>query len=205
MVMSYLPLKKGKGYASLLASSFEAEAMGISSIEQFDELYSSFKLAHPKADHYPYAFRIRGYEKSSDDGEPGSSAGKPILMMLEERDIDCALVIVARYFGGTKLGVGRLKRCFVEAAKASLDEASYGCEHPFRLYHLSLSYSRYQEIKRLAKKSGFILKDEQFALEVKANLYVDGKIPFDAASLLIKEEEVVGEEEVTLLLEGKND
>ncbi len=194
--MSYLPLIKGSGFASLLASSFEAEALPLKEPSSFEKAYASFKASHPKADHYPYALRAKGYEKSSDDGEPGGSAGKAMLLMLEERDVDCCLLVVARYFGGTKLGVGRLKRCFLEASKKALDEASYGEEKDVLRVRLSLSYSRYEEVKRLCKKHGYELKDEQFAMQVEANLYVDGTIPFDENSLLLKQEEILCQEHV---------
>lgn len=197
--MSYLPLIKGSGFASLLSSSFEAEALPLEDPASFEEAYASFKAAHPKADHYPYALRVKGYEKSSDDGEPGGSAGKAMLIMLEERDIDCCLVVVARYFGGTKLGVGRLKRCFLEASKEALDKATYGEEQDVLKIHLSLSYSRYEEVKRLCKKHGYELKDEQFAMQVETNLYVDGTIPFDENSLLLKQEEILSQEHVKLV------
>ena len=200
--MSYLILKKGSGFASLLSSSFEAEALPLPEASSFEEAYASFKSAHPKADHYPYALRVRGYEKSSDDGEPGGSAGKAMLIMLEERNIDCCLLVVARYFGGTKLGVGRLKRCFLEASKGALDNAAYGEEREYLCLSLKLSYSRYEEVKRLAKKHGLTLKDEQFGMEVEAKLLVDGTIPFDASKLLLKEEEILFEERVMQVVEG---
>ncbi len=202
--MSYLILKKGSGFASLLSSSFEAEALPLGSPSSFEEAYSSFKSAHPKADHYPYAFRAKGYEKSSDDGEPGGSAGKAMLIMLEERGIDDCLLVVARYFGGTKLGVGRLKRCFLEASKKALDDAPYGEEKEYLCLNLSLSYSRYEEVKRLAKKHGYSLKDERFLMEVEAKLLVDGTIPFDASSLLLQEKEIVSQEKVIEVVEARS-
>ena len=194
--MSYLPLAKGCGFASLLSSTFEAEALPLDDPSSFEATYSSFKSAHPKADHYPYALRVKGYEKSSDDGEPGGSAGKAMLIMLEERDIDCCMIAVARYFGGTKLGVGRLKRCFLEASKEALDKASYGEEKDVLRIRLSLSYSRYEEVKRLCKKHGYELKEEQFEMQVEANLYVDGTIPFDENTLLLQQEEILHQEHV---------
>ena len=202
--MNYLVLNKGSGFASLLSSSFEAEALPLADASSFENTYASFKASHPKADHYPFAFRIRGYEKSSDDGEPGGSAGKAMLVMLEERGIDCCAIIVARYFGGTKLGVGRLKRCFLLAAKEALDKASYGEERDYLRLSLRLSYSRYEEVKRLSKKYGFELKDERFLMEVEADLLVDGTIPFDASKLLLQEREIVRSGRVKQVVEVKS-
>ena len=85
--MSYRILKKGEGRASLLGSTFEAEALPLESVSDFPSVYASFKLAHPKADHYPYAYRVGELFKSSDDGEPGGTAGKGLLVMLEEEGV----------------------------------------------------------------------------------------------------------------------
>ncbi len=201
--MSYIVLKEGRGFSSLLSSNFEAEAIPLGDASTFEDAYSSFKARHPKADHYPYAMRVNGAEKSSDDGEPGGSAGKAMLVMMEERGIEGCLLVVARYFGGTKLGVGRLKRCFTQAAKEALDSASYGELAPFLCLGLRLSYSRYEEVKRLSKKYAYELKDERFGMEVEAKLLVDGTIPFDASRLLLKKEEIASSEHLILVKENE--
>ena len=203
--MSYRILKKGEGRASLLGSTFEAEALPLESVSDFPSVYASFKLAHPKADHYPYAYRVGELFKSSDDGEPGGTAGKGLLVMLEEEGVQNAAILVARYFGGTKLGTGRLHRCFLSAGKESLSNASLGEETPYLCLHLDLSYSRYEEVKRLCKKKGYELGEEQYGLSVKANLYVDGKISFRSEELFLREEEILFRETIIRLKEVEHD
>ena len=203
--MSYRILKKGEGRASLLGSTFEAEALPLESVSDFPSVYASFKLAHPKADHYPYAYRVGELFKSSDDGEPGGTAGKGLLVMLEEEGVQNAAILVARYFGGTKLGTGRLHRCFLSAGKESLSNAALGEETPYLCLHLDLSYSRYEEVKRLCKKKGYELGEEQYGLSVKANLYVDGKISFRGEELFLREEEILFRETITRLKEVEHD
>lgn len=203
--MSYRILKKGEGRASLLGSTFEAEALPLESVSDFPSVYASFKLAHPKADHYPYAYRVGELFKSSDDGEPGGTAGKGLLVMLEEEGVQNAAILVARYFGGTKLGTGRLHRCFLSAGKESLSNAALGEETTYLCLHLDLSYSRYEEVKRLCKKKGYELGEEQYGLSVKANLYVDGKISFRGEELFLREEEILFRETIIRLKEVEHD
>lgn len=203
--MSYRILKKGEGRASLLGSTFEAEALPLESVSDFPSVYASFKLAHPKADHYPYAYRVGELFKSSDDGEPGGTAGKGLLVMLEEEGVQNAALLVARYFGGAKLGTGRLHRCFLSAGKESLSNAALGEETPYLCLHLDLSYSRYEEVKRLCKKKGYELGEEQYGLSVKANLYVDGKISFRGEQLFLREEEILFRETIIRLKEVEHD
>ena len=82
---------------------------------------------HPKATHHCYAFRtgIQGENyRANDDGEPSGSAGLPIFNQLLANDITNVLVIVVRYYGGTKLGVSGLVKAYKESAKITLEEAS---------------------------------------------------------------------------------
>jgi len=81
----------------------------------------------PDAGHHCSAWRIASpsIDRASDDGEPGGSAGRPILSQLTGRDLVDTAVIVSRYWGGTKLGVGGLVRAYGGAAGLALDVASF--------------------------------------------------------------------------------
>ena len=80
---------------------------------------------HSRASHYCYAWRIDAQERSSDDGEPKGSAGPPILKRLRSKDCFQAMLVVVRYFGGTKLGVGGLVRAYGSTAAAVLQKGSF--------------------------------------------------------------------------------
>lgn len=76
------------------------------------------------ASHHCWAYHLRdGRHRSSDDGEPGGSAGRPILAQIEGHDVTDVMVIVVRWFGGTKLGVGGLIRAYGGCAGRGLDRA----------------------------------------------------------------------------------
>lgn len=78
----------------------------------------------PDASHHTWAFRLRGgRHRHSDDGEPGGSAGRPILAQIDGHGLVDVVVVVVRWFGGTKLGVGGLIRAYGAAAGRTLDRA----------------------------------------------------------------------------------
>lgn len=108
-------------------SKFLAYAYPISSIKEFEYCLDEIKSIHPKARHYCYAYRI-GIEgkiyRANDDGEPSGTAGKPILGQLLSQNVSDTLVIVVRYFGGTKLGASGLINAYKQAAFESLNSAS---------------------------------------------------------------------------------
>jgi uncharacterized YigZ family protein len=113
-------------------SRFIANLAPVSSLGAAAEFLASVSLLHPSASHHCYAWRLAsGESRSSDDGEPRGSAGPPILRRLEscpgihgERaEIVDAAIVVTRYFGGTKLGIGGLIRSYGAAAAEVLSTA----------------------------------------------------------------------------------
>lgn len=97
----------------------------------------------PDATHHAWAFRLAsGRERSSDDGEPGGTAGPPILQRIAGAGLHDVVVVVTRYYGGTNLGKGGLVRAYGAAAAAALDDlptrtrpvlATYDLEHGYEL------------------------------------------------------------------------
>jgi uncharacterized YigZ family protein len=101
---------------------------------------SRLREEFPSATHHCFAWRLAdGTLRSSDDGEPKGTAGRPILLELEGRRLSDVAVVVTRYYGGTKLGTGGLARAYGEAAGAVLDLAKI-VEVPV-VASLRLSYS----------------------------------------------------------------
>ena len=81
------------------------------------------KARHADATHNCWAYRIGPEVRFSDDGEPGGTAGRPMLEVLQKRDLDFVLAVVTRYYGGTKLGAGGLVRAYSGSLAKALDEA----------------------------------------------------------------------------------
>ena len=113
-------LSKEKG------SKFIGFAYPVSDEKELKSALLHLKELHPKATHHCYAFRIgmngENY-RANDDGEPSGSAGLPIYNQLLAHEITNVLVVVIRYYGGTKLGVSGLVKAYKESAKLALEES----------------------------------------------------------------------------------
>lgn len=106
-------------------SRFIATVVPVSDEGSAKTALAEVRAEMPDAGHHCWAWRIAtpAIDRASDDGEPSGSAGKPILAQLVGRELVDTAVIVARYWGGTKLGVGGLVRAYGGAAGAALDSA----------------------------------------------------------------------------------
>ena len=99
-------------------SRFISVMMPISTDSEVKDILKILNKEFPKATHYCYAYRVGGKEKSSDDGEPGGTAGRPMLEFLSNNQLENVLVVVIRYFGGIKLGAGGLLRAYVDSCRS---------------------------------------------------------------------------------------
>lgn len=120
------------------------------------------------ASHHCSAWRIARppIERSSDDGEPGGSAGRPILAQLIGRDLVDVAVIVTRYFGGTKLGVGGLMRGYGGAAGIALDHMTLEPWIEMTELHFNTDYAVTDTVERLVALANGQVVDRQFDVEV---------------------------------------
>ena len=107
-------------------SRFISQAFPVNTKSEITQIINDVRKKYYDASHHPYAYRT-GVDKNdfklSDDGEPSGSAGKPILEVIDKYNITDVMLIVSRYFGGTKLGVGGLRRAISEAADLCLSNA----------------------------------------------------------------------------------
>lgn len=127
-VEPYFVLKEGaSAEIKIKGSRFIAEAFPVSTPEQAEAELAAVKKQNYDATHHCSAYKI-GAEglvfRYNDDGEPNSSAGLPIYRQIEGHDVTNVLVVVTRYYGGTKLGTGGLVRAYGEAASLALDACS---------------------------------------------------------------------------------
>lgn len=102
-------------------SRFIGHAGRVSSQAESLDFYES--VIDPQATHNCWAWRINFQVRSSDDGEPSGTAGRPMLNVLERRELENVMVVVTRYFGGIKLGVGGLVRAYSGTTAKCLDKA----------------------------------------------------------------------------------
>lgn len=145
-------------------SRFLAYAFPIATADQFKEKLQLIKKEHPKAAHHCFAYRL-GIDgnnfRASDDGEPSSSAGKPILGQIDSKRLTDVAVIVVRYFGGTLLGVPGLINAYKTATVMAL-QLTPTVQKPIEvLYELQFDYTRMNEVMTLVKQMDCSIASQQ--------------------------------------------
>lgn len=146
--------KNTKGETIIKNSKFITLLFKIKSKNDVSDILDNIKKAYPKATHYCYAYVVDSSKKSSDDGEPGGTAGMPILNVLEKEKITNILAIVVRYFGGIKLGAGGLVRAYSKSVKDTLALVNINKLQNGKLIELTFDYD-------IQDKINYILKDEE--------------------------------------------
>ncbi len=131
-------------------SKFFAYAFPLNNKNQVKPFIDQLKEGHSKARHFCYAFLIQennqDYYIANDDGEPNNSAGAPILGQIKSKGLSHVLVVVVRYFGGTKLGVSGLINAYKEAAKGALNESTVIEKKISQKLHFSCDYTNMGEV-----------------------------------------------------------
>jgi uncharacterized YigZ family protein len=109
-------------------------------------------VADPQATHNCWAWRIDLRHRCNDEGEPSGTAGRPILAAIEGRDLDQVMIVVTRYYGGIKLGVGGLVRAYGGCASKCLDRATVIELHPQADCRLTAGFAHAADIHRLLEQ-----------------------------------------------------
>lgn len=136
-------------------SKFIGFAYPVNSESDIKDSLNHLKSIHPKATHHCYAYRlgINGENyRANDDGEPSGSAGLPIYNQLLAHQITNILVVVIRYYGGTKLGVGGLVKAYKESAKYTLEQAEIITKELESKIELKFKFSQQNQIFTLLNK-----------------------------------------------------
>lgn len=136
-------------------SKFIAYVFPVESAEQFKNHLQGLKKEHPKAAHHCFAYRI-GLDgnnfRSSDDGEPSGTAGKPILGQIDSKQLTNVAVIVVRYFGGTLLGVPGLINAYKTATALALQVTPVIQKQVEEKYSIEFDYTQMNEIMMILKQ-----------------------------------------------------
>jgi len=141
-------------------------------ISAFEGLQERLRTAHPKSRHVVTALRTLNdqdqiVENSSDDGEPRGSAGVPTLNVLRGEEMINVAVLIVRYFGGTKLGVGGLVRAYTEATKAVISQSNILKYEKLHTFSYQSVYSAVQRIEYLLEQVGIDRVQKQFGSVVE--------------------------------------
>lgn len=140
-------------------SRFITKLIRISNSESINTYLEQAKTEYPKATHYCYAFRTINTQKSSDDGEPGGTAGLPMLNVLIKEDLVNVLAITIRYFGGIKLGAGGLVRTYTKSLTTTLEQTPTKELNEGYLIKIETDYENTKQLDYILKDENIISKD----------------------------------------------
>ena len=162
--------KKSKGYFKDKGSKFFALAFPVQNENEIKEILTRLKKEHHSARHHCYAWRLGAENitfRANDDGEPSSSAGKPILGQLISFNVTNVLIVVVRYFGGTLLGVSGLINAYRTAATEALRNAILEEKLIERTFSLEFTYNELNPVMQIIKNENLKIIKTQFEAECK--------------------------------------
>lgn len=155
-------------------SRFIGIAVPLTTIEQVQASMHKIYEDYPSARHYVYAYRLHNgcVEKSSDDGEPQGTGGRPVLDVLQHRNVWNVLVVVARYFGGILLGTGGLSRAYGGTARLVITENELKKITTYRRYMLRVPYEWFELLRYQFSQHNWIIQNEDFCEVILLHVHV---------------------------------
>lgn len=151
-------------------SKFFGYAFPIENEEMAMNALEIIKEKHKNARHFCYAYQVGTdpvYFRANDDGEPSNSAGMPIYGQIQSFDVTNVLVVVVRYFGGTKLGAGGLISAYKTSAKLTLEVSEIIEKTIDSLFEISFDYKDMNKVMRIIKEKNLQIVDQQLKLDCK--------------------------------------
>ena len=134
---------------------------------------AEMKKQHYDATHNCWAYVLKsGAMRFSDDGEPGGTAGNPMMQVLQKENLFNVVCIVTRYFGGTLLGAGGLVRAYTKGAKIAVDAAGKSMKRVWSVLYIPCPYTFYERVKLETEAFGGVIRDTQFGAEVELEILV---------------------------------
>jgi len=164
-----------KGVYKELGSKFLAFAYPVETEEAAKEIIASLKKEYFDARHHCYAWRLGLMGEPfrfNDDGEPSSTAGRPIHGQLLSRELSDVLVVVVRYFGGVKLGVPGLIRAYRTATQEALDAATVVEKVAGEHFTLTFGYLQMNDVMKVLKDMGITPLRQDFDLDCRIEVRV---------------------------------
>lgn len=161
-----------QGYFRDKGSKFHSYLYPVTDEEEIKEIIQGLKKEHYSARHHCYAWRLGQEEirfRANDDGEPSSTAGKPILGQLTSFDITNVLCVVVRYFGGTLLGVSGLINAYRQATVEAINNAEIITQLIENTYNIRFTYNELNTVMQIIKNENL----NQTKVELLENCTID--------------------------------
>ena len=138
-----------KNIIEINRSTFITELLKVQSVEEVNNYIKEIKNKYKDATHYCYAYIIDDIRKSSDDGEPGGTAGVPMMEVLLKNNLNNILCVVIRYFGGIKLGSGGLVRAYSKSVVGVLNKSHLLTQVDGYRIEIDVEYEKQKELEHL--------------------------------------------------------
>ena len=159
-------------------SKFFGYAIPVTSEEDVKENLERLRKEHFSARHWCYAYQI-GTEKiqyrANDDGEPNNSAGMPIYGQIQSFEVTNVLVVVVRYFGGVKLGVGGLISAYKTAAQMALENATIVEKTINKHFIISFGYAHMNKVMRIIKEKNLQIVSQKMEMDCEIEISIRKK------------------------------
>lgn len=167
--------KESEGLYKEKGSKFFAFASPVDTEEDFKLFINRLKKDHHQARHHCYAFVMKpdkSFFRYSDDGEPNGTAGAPIYGQIQSFNVTNVAIVVVRYFGGTKLGVGGLIQAYKEAAKLALENSTIITKEITTSFSIVFPYDEMNFVMGAIKKFDGNVKKQEFDISCTLNVEV---------------------------------
>lgn len=156
-------------------SKFYSYAFPATNEDTVKKALEQLKEQHPKAGHFCYAYQFGTEEKNityrvNDDGEPSNSAGQPIYGQIQSFNVTNILIVVVRFFGGVKLGVGGLISAYRTGAQLALENAKIVTKTINKEYCIAFEYKNMNKVMRIIKEKNLTVTNQ--VLEIDCKIYI---------------------------------
>ncbi|RST05196.1 YigZ family protein [Streptomyces sp. WAC07149] len=165
--------REGTHEAEINRSRFLCSIAPAATEQEAQEFIARVRKEHPTATHNCYAYVIgadASVQKASDDGEPGGTAGVPMLQMLTRREVRYAVAVVTRYYGGVKLGAGGLIRAYGGVVGEALDALGTITRHRYRLATVTVDHQRAGKTQNDLRATGRAVLDVRYGEAVSIEI-----------------------------------
>ncbi len=159
-------------------SAFIGEVYPITDEKEIDDRLKETRTKYPDASHYVYAYTVgrnQLVQKFSDDGEPSGTGGMPILEIFKYKQLENVLAIVVRYYGGTKLGTGGLKRAYSRAALEAIDQSGIKVLTMCRLVRVLCPYTHWGKVQYELESNQILIEN----IDYQEDVFITLAIPLD--------------------------
>lgn len=176
MLSQYYTIKEDGTYEiTIQKSRFIGHVARVKTEEEAQSFIQKIKKQHHTATHNCSAYMIGErdeMQKANDDGEPGGTAGIPMLEVLKQLELKDTVVVVTRYFGGIKLGAGGLIRAYGTTTSETIKQVGIVKGELMQGYHVTIDYPLLGKVENMIEHSNYIIDNKEYKEDVRLTIYV---------------------------------